>query len=390
MQTNNPISVIHSTPVWLPQTMTWLYHQIRFLSPEIRSHILCERTENLEQFNLPHIHCSENENSFQKIWDYVLKTLRVSPYFSHKTRVTKKLKAGILHSHFGNRGWSDIGLAQLKCLKHIVTFYGYDVNRLPLLHPKWKMRYAQLFDHANLILCEGNHMAECIQKLGCPREKTKVHHLGIDLEKISFKPRSWTAGDPLRFLISATFKEKKGIPNALEALGRLKGKIPFHITIIGDAVQETGSLKEKEKIFNILEKYRLFPQTHLLGFQPMNVLIKKAYKHHIFLSPSITAEDGDTEGGAPVTILEMLASGMPVVSTYHCDIPGIIQHKKSGLLSEERNIDELTENIQWLAENPAEWVSLVETGRSHIENEFDAKNQGIRLARIYQELLNQP
>jgi len=386
MQTNTPITVLHSTPVWLPQTMTWLYNQVRFLPSEICSHITCEQTTNLEQFHLPNIHCSENNTLIQRYWDDALKTLRLRPYFSHKTRVANQHKAHILHSHFGDRGWEDIRVAQLANMKHIVTFYGYDVNQLPLLHPKWKTRYIRLFDHVDQILCEGKHMAECIQQLGCPQNKIRVQHLGIAFEEIPFKPRTWTPGEPLRFLIAATFKEKKGIPYALEALGRLKNDFHLQITIIGDAIEDANSYREKEKILKVLDHYQLHSQVRMLGFQPMNVLFREAYQHHIFLSPSITAKDGDTEGGAPVTILEMLASGMPVVSTRHCDIPSIIHHKESGFLAEEKNVDELVEHIRGLAQNVSNWKSLVETGRRHLEKEYHSNTQGTRLAQIYQEI----
>jgi colanic acid/amylovoran/stewartan biosynthesis glycosyltransferase WcaL/AmsK/CpsK len=386
MQTNNPITVLQSTPVWLPQTMTWLYNQVRFLPPEISSHIVCEQTTNLNQFNLPNIHCSKTDRSVRWLWDYALNAIRWRPYFSHQIQVAQQLDSPILHSHFGDRGWADIKVAQTSGLKHIVTFYGFDVNRLPLLHPKWKTRYARLFDHVNKVLCEGIHMADCIRNLGCPQEKIQVQHLGIDLEGIPFKPRIWSTGKPLRFLIAASFREKKGIPYALEALGRLKNDFPLEITLIGDATQEDRSIKEKEKILKIINRYQLHPNVRMLGFQPMDVLYKEAYEHHIFLSPSVTAEDGDTEGGAPVSILEMLASGMPVVSTRHCDIPSIIHHEESGLLAEERNVEEMIQHIQWLTQNPSAWKSLVENGRLHLETEYSAKTQGIRLAQIYQEI----
>lgn len=325
----------------------------------------------------------------QRYWDGALKTLRLRPYFSYKTRIAEQQKTHILHSHFGNRGWEDIGVAQLANLKHIVTFYGYDVNQLPLLHPKWKARYIQLFDHVDQVLCEGKHMAECIQQLGCSQIKIRVHHLGIALEEIPFKPRAWTPGEPLRFLIAATFKEKKGIPYALEALGRLKNDFPLQITLIGDATEDASSQREKERILKILDHYQLHSQVRMLGFQPMSVLFHEAYQHHIFLSPSVTAEDGDTEGGAPVTILEMLASGMPVVSTRHCDIPSIIHHKESGFLAEEKNVDELVEHIRCLTQDVSNWKSLVETGRRHLEKEYHSNIQGTRLAQIYQEIQDQ-
>lgn len=389
MKKKSSPTILHSTPVWLPQTMTWLYNQARFLPPEITSHIICEQTTNMSQFNLPHIHCSKTDTPVRWLWDYALNGLGVRPYFSHQKQVAQQLNAHILHSHFGDRGWADIEVVQSAGLKHIVTFYGFDVNRLPLLHPKWKTRYTQLFDHVTRVLCEGTHMAECIQKLGCPQEKIQVQHLGIDLEGIPFKPRIWSPGEPLRFLIAASFREKKGIPYALEALGRLKNDFPLEITLIGDATREDRSIKEKGKILNIIDQYQLHPNIRMLGFQPMDVLYKEAYQHHIFLSPSVTAEDGDTEGGAPVTILEMLASGMPVISTRHCDIPSIIQHGESGLLAEERNAEELVQHIQWLTQNRSAWKSLVETGRLHLEKEYSAKAQGIRLAQIYQEIHDQ-
>ena len=74
----------------------------------------------------------------------------------------------------------------------------------------------------------------------------------------------------------------------------------------------------------VIEKHKLQSKIRMLGFQPYSVLLEEAYTHHIFLSPSVTASDGDTEGGAPVTLIEMLATGMPIVSTTHCDIPEII------------------------------------------------------------------
>lgn len=53
-------------------------------------------------------------------------------------------------------------------------------------------------------------------------------------------------------------------------------------------------------------------------------MIQESLNHHVFLSPRKTAADADTEGGAPITIVEMLAAGIPAVSTMHCDIPEVM------------------------------------------------------------------
>ncbi len=70
-----------------------------------------------------------------------------------------------------------------------------------------------------------------------------------------------------------------------------------------------------------------------MGYQPHSTLFAEAYRHHIFLSPSVTASTGDTEGGAPVSLIEMAATGMLIVSTTHCDIPEVIKHGVTGLLA---------------------------------------------------------
>jgi colanic acid/amylovoran biosynthesis glycosyltransferase len=230
-------------------------------------------------------------------------------------------------------------------------------------------------------------MARCISELGCPEEKIKVHHLGVSVDEIPFKPRCWRSGEVLRVLIAATFREKKGIPYALQALGRLSENIQLEITLIGDAHTEQRSQQEKRKILQTVEYLGLQQKIRMLGYQPYQVFLEEAYKHHIFLSPSITATDGDTEGGAPISIIEMMASGMPVISTFHCDIPEIVHHRVSGLLAGEGDVEGLVEHLEWFTGHPNEWGKMLEEGRKHVESEYDARNQGRRLAKIYQELI---
>jgi colanic acid/amylovoran biosynthesis glycosyltransferase len=115
--------------------------------------------------------------------------------------------------------------------------------------------------------------------------------------------------------------------------------------------------------------------------------MEEAYRHHIFLSPSVTASDGDTEGGAPVSLIDMAASGMPIVSSRHCDIPEVILDGVSGLLADERDVDGLVAHLRWLIEHPDEWRPMLDAGRRRMEKEYHAKVQGERLAEVYASLL---
>jgi len=379
--------VVHSSPVWLPQTQTWMYNQVRYLPPEVESHIVCERTENLDQFDLPHIHALENSPWLRRKWDRLLLERGFRRHLGLLVAQVAKNKAAVIHSHFGNVGWADMGAARRTKARHVVTFYGLDVNFLPTVEPVWKERYLELFAGVDRVLCEGPHMARCVARLGCPESKVVVQHLGVRVEQIPFLPRQRKEGEPLRVLIAASFREKKGIPYALEALGRLQREIPLEITLIGDANAEPRSIREKEKILAVLDKHGLGPRVRMLGYQPHAVFFEEASRHHVFLSPSVTAADGDTEGGAPVSLIEMAAAGVPVIATTHCDIPEVIRHEQTGLLAGERDVDGLVGHLRFLVRHPERVAEMAAQGRRHVEQEFDARIQGQRLGEIYRRLL---
>lgn len=381
------IKVIHTAPAWLPQTQTWMFTQAKQLPEErVECHVVCETTQNLEQFPFPRIHCLAKASPLRFYWDKGLRKLKVRHYLGFLVQQANVWKADIIHSHFGNIGWADRGAVRQAGVRHIVTFYGLDVNKLPNQDARWKKRYQDLFSGVDRVLCEGPHMARCIEALGCPMEKLRVHHLGVEIDRIPFRPRQWQPGNPLRVLISASFREKKGIPHALEALAGIQktGVADVFVTLIGEANQDASSQREKQRILETIGRYGLHERVRMLGYQSYERLLSEAYEHHLFLSPSITASDGDTEGGAPVTLIDMAASGMPIVSTTHCDIPEVVIHEQTGRLASEGDIDGLVKQLLWWLEHPETWRVMLDAGRQHVKQEYDAVTQGKKLAEIYE------
>ena len=382
------LTVLHSFPIWLGQTLTWMHTQVAELQRlGVDAHVACEHTKNLDQFGVNNIHCFANESSIKQQWDKGIRKLHIRRHLNYLVDVGEKTSAAIVHSHFGNIGWANLGAVRKLGAKHVVTFYGLDVNKLPTQFPIWRKRYLQLFTEADLFLCEGSHMARCLVELGCPEHKVKVQHLGVDVDLFEFKPRKWQPGEPLKVLIAASFREKKGIPYAIEALGSLRKAIPIELTIIGDTGADAASQQEKAKIIHLLESTGLIANTRLLGYQPHSVMLQEAYAHHVFLQPSVTASDGDTEGGAPVSIIEMLATGMPVVSTAHCDIPEVMGEALHHLLAPERNVEALAVCLKTLVKNPSQWKEWGLAGRHRIEVEYNKVKQAERLLAQYQTLV---
>ena len=205
------LTVLHSRNKWLGITETWLYNQLQYLPNTICNHVICNKDLGVEQFQVPNLH----QVTRSKLLYGFLKVTRLYPAYRQRAIAYLARQEGIqlLHSHFGNEGWVNIGAAERAGIKHLVTFYGFDVNHLPYLDFRWYDRYQQLFEHVDAVLCEGPFMAQTIvNNLGCPPEKMRVHRLGIELDKIVFKPRHWASGKPLKVLLAAAFTEKKASP----------------------------------------------------------------------------------------------------------------------------------------------------------------------------------
>ena len=65
--------------------------------------------------------------------------------------------------------------------------------------------------------------------------------------------------------------------------------------------------------------------------------------YHVFIQPSCYTATRDCEGGAPLVLLNAQATGMPVITTTHCDIPDEVIHNETGLLTAERDIEGLVD-----------------------------------------------
>lgn len=386
------MKVIHSCQTWLPQTQTWLHTQITCLPDPVLSHVVCRRYDHPSDFPLAQLsripscvaepqgpgllrllHDRPPSSTVLRLAGRVREQLAL-------TRLARLHGVSLIHSHFGPIGWRDVLPSRLARTAHVVTFYGMDVAKVPQSDPRWTSRYRTLFEHVDLVLCEGEHMSSEVVLLGCPPDKVRVHRLGIRLEDLQFRPRSRSSGQPYRVLMAASFREKKGFPYGLKALQRLLAEVDLELTIIGD-----GSPEERSFVQETISALGLTRKVRLLGMVPRAQLVDEAYQHHVFLSPSVTATNGDTEGGAPVSIIEMMATGMPVVSTFHCDIPNVVVHETTGFLAPERDVDGLVVQLRRAFCSEANWSILGAAARRRVETEFDAQRQGPRLMERYQE-----
>jgi len=380
-----PKTVAHSVRSYLFRTGSWIYAQISNLK-KYQPLVITTRKRNLNIFPVEKIYSLSDLNGLNRFFQrqYAKLTNFYYPFF---LKVLKENQVLLLHSHFGNRGYFDLALKQRLKIPQVTTFYGHDVSLLPQ-EERWRKRFKVFFEQGDLILAEGNYMKKTLLEMGCPDSKVRVQHLGIDCEKIPFIPRKMVDGQKVKILIAGTFREKKGITYALEAFARLVPKYKnIEVTLIGDAGRSQREINYKNEITTIIDSRNIAAKVNYLGFLPYPAFIEEAKNNHIFLSPSIHPSDGETEGGAPVALIEMSAYGMPIVSTFHCDIPEVVIDGESGFLVKEKDTNGLAERLEHLINHPEIWESLGRTGRKHIEEEFNIVTQAAKLETFYDSLL---
>jgi len=91
-----------------------------------------------------------------------------------------------------------------------------------------------------------------------------------------------------------------------------------------------------------------------------------------------------------VVLLEAQASGVPVISTLHCDIPEYVIDGVSGFLVPERNVDSLVERLEYLIMHPQLWAQMGKAGREHVEKDYEIRTQVRKLEDIYRQLEGNP
>ena len=105
----------------------------------------------------------------------------------------------------------------------------------------------------------------------------------------------------------------------------------------------------------------------------------------IFVAPSVVAEDGDMEG-VPVSIMEAMACGIPVVSTLHSGIPELVRDRVTGYLVPERDVDSLARVLTRLVEEPRLRRKMGMAGRGVVERGYDQDRLNDRLVELLAEM----
>ena len=199
-----------------------------------------------------------------------------------------------------------------------------------------------------------------------PKEKIRVIHCGVDLEKFSIIRES-NENYKLMILSVGRLVPTKGFDDLLQACRVLKDKsIDFACKIVGEGPSEK-SLKV------LVEKYGLEDVIKFAGPLSQEDIIKIYREADIFILPAKKAKYRDVQDGIPLVLMEAMALRVPVISTRFSGIPELIDDGKSGFLVEPDDYSKLAEKVLLLNNDIELRKRLIQDAYNKIAAEFDIR-----------------
>ena len=278
-----------------------------------------------------------------------------------------------IHVHFATHpATMALIISRFSCITFSITVHAYDIQ-LDRSLLRWKLREARFvrsISEFNKQYLEKLYPAEAVEKI-------HVIHIGIVPhmydDEVNRLPE--VADAVPRILCVAAHKPYKGLPVLIEACRILRDQgIVFECDLVG-----TGPMREE--LEQMIRDRGLAGRVHLLGPLPEKDVARKMASSTLFALASVIEMGGKMEG-IPVALMEAMASGRPVVSTWTSGIPELVEDGVSGLLVPPGDAVALSEALRALLTDPRRAHQLGERAREKVRQEFSLDTCVARLLAL--------
>ncbi|PYL65816.1 MAG: colanic acid biosynthesis glycosyltransferase WcaL [Verrucomicrobia bacterium] len=364
---------------FLKPEMLHIYRQISALR-RVRPFVIARKRENAAQFPFDKIDIVGKGpiHFLRRFW---FRQLHDEPWrISGRERrallaTLERADAQLLHIFFGHIAVHLLPLIHAWPKPSIVSFHGADVL-VDMDKPAYREATKEMLAAIGRVLVRSESLRRAVVDLGCDEHKIDIVRTGIPLEEFPFRERDLPQNSEWRFVQACRLIEKKGLSTSLRAFAKFAALYPRStITIAGEGplLGELQELARELKIENCVS---------FTGFISQEELRKIFYASHIFLHPSETGRDGNQEG-VPNSMLEAMASGLPVFATQHGGIPEAIEHGTSGVLVPERDHEALARALLDASQDRHLLSRLAREGAAAVAAKFAQPAQVRRLEEIY-------
>lgn len=381
-QEKRPVAAQYVVTFLKPE-MLHLYRQITSLQA-FRPVVFCQKRENEAQFPFPDIIVQPKPRTHQ-LRRFVQKQLLDRPITIYQGEARRlqdrlaELQAEVAHVYFGHIGVHLLPFLEIARQPVVVSFHGADAQ-IDLHKPAHQAATRRMFELATLLLVRSESIAERLVAVGADRAKIRLHRTGIPLEQIPFAAPTPPTDGGWRCLQACRLIRKKGLVTSLKAFATFARTYPLATFTIAGEGPLLGDLRFLAQELGIASQVKF---TGFLSQEKLHALFRES---HLFLHPSELGPDGDQEG-VPNSMLEAMASGLPVAATRHGGLPEAVEDGISGHLVAERDDSALAQVLLELAANPEGYLAMSRAASRRVRSQFDLTAQSKVLEGHYREAI---
>ncbi len=218
---------------------------------------------------------------------------------------------------------------------------------------------------------------------GLPKHRTETIYNGVPLDKFlsvrgdaelrkNVRNELGIASNEFVVIQVARLNALKDHATAIRAINRLRdGNVPVRLVLVGAG-------EERTQLEQLVVEQQLGDAVVFLGARKdIPQLLAGA---DAFLLSSISE-------GIPLTLIEAMGAGIPIVSTDVGGIPEVIEHGTSGLLAPARDDERLASHLQSLWHDPESRTRLAEMGCQRAIERFSLDQMHRQYVDVYEQLL---
>lgn len=196
---------------------------------------------------------------------------------------------------------------------------------------------------------------------------------GVDLDRFARRadPRAPATQPCVLFVGGLT--ARKGVLELFAASAALRGRGMSHRLVLAGGTPDEGAEAERDV------REHAPPDAELLGPVAADRVVELLAEADVFCLPSWWE-------AMPLSILEAMAAGVPVVATAVGDVPEMLD-AGAGLVVTPKDRDALTDALAELLVSPERRAAMAAAARARVETEYPLERTLSELASIYVEVL---
>lgn len=279
----------------------------------------------------------------------------------------------IIHAHTGSvSSWASIQAAKRHKIPCVVTYHGSEVHNVLAHRLKgWKL-CRDSFQAADFNLPVSRQLERVLRSSVQPRGKCETMLLGVDCRRF-FPADEFPARQQVIFV--GSIQTSKGCFDLLQAWARLLMQCPSaRLVMIGED-------RTKGLFFRQVQSLGLSQSVSLTGPLLSPQVAEMLRESQIFCLPSHNE-------GTPVSVMEAVACGLPVVATRVGGIPDVVVHGTTGLLVDKGDIQGLANALVSLLCDPSRCIGMGKEAHAFACSYLDIQRTADRLIDLYREMIN--